>query len=474
MSNYDGRRVLDTPMSVEACKQEGVDPVNLVNVELLPQFVRKDDDPYSKIRPTTSDETAAKKAFMQRRRQAMLLQVLSRYEQLKKAGWKPQPVVAAPPSPRAAAEVVAADADSSVPLPKPPARPSGVTAADGSQSPLKRNRFGNLVVSQSADEEDVVAQYFLSLKKDADKYVERVAKWTEKESLLASKTETVERLRQEKANALHEKVLNSTMKASQMHQKLEVERMQKAAEKVEKVHAAIEEHHAATLKRTLSPKKVDRGEAERQQAQKLLEEKADKIRARLVKAEQEAQAKVAAKQLALQLKEFESKLKEAAYKELCTRAETAREYKRSLLEGRSTNRLTAKASAREERERLQYEKTLLREALERQKLAVQEYVKSTTVEAAAVTTASGKVVPIFPPTWLATRVKREEQRAKTARSSSPLKLPPASPSRAVTAESADGSSSSPKRFVPVKPKFQGQPDTHDTQSRAFAKWMFLD
>lgn len=389
-----------------------------------------------------------KMEFLNRRREALLHQIMPRYEKLSRAAKKHSSL------PHDPASTLNASASASphhhaaaagppplpVKLPQLPLKPASAgniasesPRATSDVSPTASPRSGRsrraapavgsssvlLRIPSSIDnsnEPDPVAQYFMTLQQDANGHLSKLAQWTKKEEIIQQRAERVAMQRKLAAEELHSRTEARLERTLSTHEE-KIEERRRELESCLTAAAERSDKHVATerQKRAALPKK-DHSQ-EKQLAEQLAEEKRQHIVSKLQRGDQVAQQRKAAALTAQAIKDFEYELHIVAHSEAVARAERSHQYKRSLIQQQVEHRTEEEKRAQEERATRQLEKTLLREAFDLQRQEVLKYVRATTADAAQSVTKNGVPTIVPAPPWLNRRIQREERRVLSSRGS---------------------------------------------------------
>jgi DNA repair exonuclease SbcCD ATPase subunit len=471
--NYDGRRIVSSPTSLEACRIEGVLPESLLLRDLQRGEVDASHDPYASCTCATTEQLQIKRDFIERKRKALVALVHATREKLvstrkgdtlrlphlspmspdgKAGSAVPTPPHSPGMSPRGASPRASPRA---VATPRSQVSPRNTTT--GSSSPKAPGSFHNVTLPATNVE---VAQYYDQLKNQADAEARKQAKWDEKMARVAERAKAAAEQRAQRAAAsgeAHDAKLSTVLQRAQA---LDSERNKKFEEtwrkEEEKLQTIAEER---TLRQSQRPK-PNRGVKERAAAEKQEVQRLDALREKLAKANeasQELQEKSAKER---ERRAFLSELQNAAYREQNLRAQRAKGHRMEQLEQRIQEAGWKRVEAEADRDAMLFEKTLQREVVSRQKQEVAEFVRT-----------HGRTSPTLPPpAWLEPQLRalREKQKGSSGRGPHP----PSSPRSELSPRSTLRSSETSPRAFKVREKFTIGDSSEPSVKQAFPAWMF--
>ena len=441
--NYDGRRLVNSPTTLEACRIEGIVPDLLLTREALPRKLDADVDMYAACHCSNPEEVQIKKEFIERKRKALVRAVSVTRDKL-----------------------LAAKAHGSV-LPKikssapNPDKPAAEAEANAAASPSPRRGAapgspGTTFYQVELDPDNTeVAQYYQLLKQDADAEAARLARWNKKMETADEKIRTISARRAQHANAIGALTETKVQQAQRRAAELTLRKQEEAIERV----ATAEQKIRTFTERKLASHRENRnpghGLKEREVAEKREELRIETLRGKLEKAN--AASEELAKRTAMQRdkRAFLSDLQSAAYRDQNLRAQRATEYRTLQLESRIQEATSKRLTAAQQRDQDHFEQSLRREVINRQKQEVAEFVKQ-----------HGLTSPTAPPpAWLEPQLKTLQDKLKASTARGPR--PPSSP----RSESSPRTARSSTRPFKVREPFTiASADT--PRKQAFAPWMY--
>jgi hypothetical protein len=482
-TSYDGRRLVSSPTSLEACRIEGVLPELLLLRDLQRGKLDPADDPYASCACANAEQLQMKNDFIERKRRALVSNVCQARERLLLAGKKQPP----PPAARLP-NIGGAPGTATGTRQGRQASPGGRSAAsspratagdgregDGNASASRRaDRVGTAKSASSSSATALggtvhsvplppdltdAAQLFETLRSQAAQNAAREARWQEKMDKIEEKVRTASVRRAEKAAtraATHDK---RAVTAQRRAQELDQERQRKALELVEREDEKLRTISAQRTQRHQEMRTAhpDRGQKEREEMERREEQRVEALREKLDKAQaasSEAQERQARDR---ERRAFLSDLQGAAYREQTARTSRAKEHRSLELEQRLLEAQARRDEQQQERDQHQFQKSLLREVVARQKQEVVAFMQST----------GGRVSPSAPPPqWLEPQLQtlKEKQKASTARGP----RPPSSPR-------SDANGRTPRAPASRTTKVREPFTIHSAatpRKQAFAPWMY--
>ena len=496
--NYDGARLVNTPLSILACKEEGIRPEQLLkpnsddpygsmrrpNMPQPDEADAPDGDGADRTEPTSPTKQGDKKAIRipkppkdialqkakveaehrERQRQRLLATAKGRHAILL-AKQQHGHVSPGRTSKTETHDGEEGDKDHATDL-EGTAQRGTVRSLHTLPAISPRGTRG-----ADADDEDgelQLAKQFLVLKQAAERRAKMQKQVEQKDQHVrefqAKQAEIREKKAQEAARQAEE-VRKKTLENYQKSQRVRrLKSMHKIVEKDQKI-----EHAKESVKKSRSPPDPLRGEKEREAAAKRDAERLQKINEKITKAQESARRRAEEVERERELKAFQTELQMKAQEEQNERARRMLEFKKEQMNDRVE-------TMKEKRERLEREraeelrqKMLKREKVSRRKEDIQEYIAQHEGED-----------HIEPPAWLQDAVRKLQSR-ESPRSASQSKYStsiPNSPRAATSGVFSDSAShASDKSPRGRKNKFVAEErftvfTADQPKQRCFPKWMY--
>lgn len=478
-TNYDGRRLVNSPTSLEACRVEGVLPELLLLRDLQRGKLDPADDPYASCACANAEQLQVKKDFIERKRKNLVNTIRAARERIqlarKKQASSPtrlpnissgadSPRNAATRSPgkskpdSAAAGTSSTNADGTSSSPSPGSSPRRPRKPEGTTAP-RPNAFHNVPMPPDVTE---AAQLFETLRSQAAEKAGREARWQSKMERIEAQKRAASARRTEKAAAHAAAVEQKVATAQQRAQERELERQRRAEETVEREEVKLRTISAQRTERhrELRTTRVDRGRKEREEVERREEQRVEALREKLERANnasREAQDRQAKER---ERRAFLSELQAAAYREQTTRTHRAKEHRSLELESRLLEAQERRQEAQHDRDQHQFQKTLQREVIARQKHEIAAFMQS-----------HGRASPdAAPPSWLEPQLRSLKEKQKAPQTARGPRPPSSVRGDAAPSRTARGNAAATRAFKVREPFTINSAAT--PRKQAFAPWMF--
>jgi hypothetical protein len=468
-AKYDGSRPVNTPLSLRACWEEGIEPAQLVKPEAADPYFKEgsaaggnggnaaadgEEKKIPKPPPLSAEKQKLRLEHNERVRQRLLVAVRSRYQMLQTKAKEPTKTANSTRKPQETENSDESTKESPrIPLPPISGRSPLLAAPDGE------------------DDEDELVKAFLVLKKSAETRNRTRHALEKKERHMAEWAAHVEEERRQKSEAAAKAAETQRAKTLEAYERNQRIRTLKSLKKVEEKEKMIEtaHQHAKATHKVVDP---SRGEKEREMAAKADAERLANLQTKLAKAQEAAQRKRKQEERERELKAFQQELVLETQEQQNERCKKMLEFRKSRIQAKMEEEEKRRQEASEARRAKIKASMLARERIMREKEEVAKYVAE--CEAKGLET-------IDAPEWLKDSVERYHKRGATGTLSSTPRTARLEPRR--PGSLAGDASPSPKRTRSARSSGSGtdrfmSPErftiftAEQPAKRCFPKWMF--
>jgi chemotaxis protein histidine kinase CheA len=456
VANYEGRRLVNTPLSLEACMIEGVVPEMLLHIDHQQGRLDPSLDAYSTCKSANAEFGQLKRDFIERKRRALvatLVTTRAKLAQTKKPDSPRLPKLPSRPAATAAGSVIPSPPRADLGTPRSSRRPHT------SSSPHKPIFPGSFHQVELPPENTEVAEYFLTLKQQADADVDRMNKWQHKRDTLDARSRAVAAKRAETMaarSASQDARLKSVLQRAQERFDDKQRKFEETWRKEELKLQTVSEQRSIRMSTRCQRDNEARA---KERAEKSEEKRVEAIRQKMERSEELASKVHETAQKERERRAFLAELQSAAHREQTVRAQRAKDHRTAQLEVRLSEFSDKRDNASHEKDAANFQKTLQREVLARQKQEVADFVRS-----------HGRTSPTAPPpAWLEqqlTTLKDKLRSASTARGTRPNTRSDVGPPRTSRTSHSD------RTFQVREPFSIGGSSSSQADRQAFASWMY--
>lgn len=468
LKNYDGRRVLTSPLSLRACDLECVQPEQLVMRAKQSKAERRGSGAYGTQLPdiatgkstpsvgsvcgdgeTSSrrkhpcdlerrlvvDKARIREEFLERERLHLLSVVKATYDKLRNSA------PAVPPLDLHAAKHKSEAASSTN---------SRAASARSPHSDMARPK------SSREDNEELV-RYFEILRVAAEKQAVAAEKWNRKEQKIRALHETLTRVRKEKLDASTKKFQERLEHVKEVHDQQEAELKEKSVKKIsdklQKIEKALKqkekEHHVSS--------DPNHGAKEKEAAEREATKRREATERKIASAAEAAQSIKKRADVQRALRDYAAELQDEARLRNAERHEKKVAMERQRMEESVERKRQEQRAAEEALAEARRQEALQREGVARQKELVSQYVAA----------QSGSAT-VEPPKWLEAQVLAS-RRLRTNNGALSARADAAGPS-----PRSDHAATHTPRPPAAREKFTVFYTSEPSPRQAFSKWMFFD
>jgi hypothetical protein len=351
---YDGRRLLNTPLSLEACRLEGVLP------ELLLVTNSRDADnikpnSFTALLPVSPEQSEAKRGFMERKRQALVNTAQLSYQSL----------IAAASRGRSPPKTARQKSTGQVATPPPLPRQR--------KAPRPHLAFHDISLPEDNTE---VAQFFTQLQSEANNTTTRLQKWDKHKSAVDNRLTAFTARR---AADCEDRSVAIDQRVNTVRHRRDGDKTRRHDELANLLDRKTQRSLNFTLDRSKKQKETlqrgaGHGDKERAAAVQLEGKRVEVMKEKLEKAKNASMETTMRTQKEQQQRLFMSDLQNAASKEMTLRASRATAHRTEELAFRIEAATRKRDAAADGRANRMHEKALQRELVQRQKRDLQLYV----------------------------------------------------------------------------------------------------